>query len=121
MQTVAIVGASSNPQRYANKAQKMLVQYGHRVVPVSVKENEILGEKTVASVAEITEPVATVTLYIGPQYQAGVIEQLKQLKPQRVIFNPGTENPAAYAELNAVGIETEEACTLVLLSTDQFE
>ncbi len=121
MQTVAIVGASSNAERYANKAQKMLVQYGHKVIPVSMKEREILGETTVASLADITVPVETVTLYVGPQYQAAIIEQLKQLKPQRVIFNPGTENPDAYAELEALGIATEEACTLVLLSTNQFD
>lgn len=117
---VVIVGASGNEDRYANMAQQLLMEKGYPVIPVSIKEPEILGVKTIPSLKNIDVPVDTVTLYVGPQRQQDIIEQITQLKPQRVIFNPGTENPAAYELLDQAGIDYEEACTLVLLRTRQF-
>ena len=60
------------------------------------------------------------TPYIGPQHQEEWYDYLIGLKPKRIIFNPGTENPAFEKKANEAGIETEEACTLVLLRTHQF-
>ncbi len=117
---VVIVGASGNEDRYAYMAQQLLMEKGYPVIPVSIKEAEILGVKTVASIKDIDFPVNTVTLYVGPQRQQEIIEHIIHLKPQRVIFNPGTENPEAYEQLEKAGIDYEEACTLVLLRTRQF-
>jgi hypothetical protein len=120
LKTVAIVGASSDPERYAHKAQLLLAENAYPVVPVNPVESEILGVNAVAQLSDITVPVDTVTLYLSPKRQSEVIKQIISLKPRRVIFNPGTENPAAYTDLQQAGIEYEEACTLVLLKTDQF-
>jgi hypothetical protein len=57
---------------------------------------------------------------VGPQNQQNLIEDLIQIKPKRIIFNPGTENPNLYAEIEKLNIKVEEACTLVLLHTNQF-
>ncbi len=65
-------------------------------------------------------PIDTVTLYINPQLQASHYTAIMDLKPKRVIFNPGTENLAFESLLNENGILTEEACTLVLLKTGQY-
>ena len=62
----------------------------------------------------------TVTMYVGPARQQDLVEPIIALAPKRVIFNPGTENPVAYAQLQAAGIEVIEACTLVMLRTRQF-
>ena len=120
MENVVVVGASTNEERYSNKAMKMLAEHGHNPIPVAPKEETILGRKVFARVSEVTDKVDTVTLYVGPQRQEGLFEQILALKPRRVIFNPGTENPAEYAQLRAAGIEPIEACTLVLLRTNQF-
>lgn len=118
---VVILGASDKPERYANKAQKMLQEYHYQVLPVSRRVAMIDGIATVSALDEIQQPIDTVTLYVGPAHLAPQVEALIALKPRRVIFNPGTEDPAIEARLQQAGIETEQACTLVLLRTGQFE
>lgn len=120
MENVVVVGASENPERYANKAMLMLAEHGHNPIPVAPVAATILGRTAYRRVAEVPEPVDTVTLYVGPQRQQGLFDEIEQVKPRRVIFNPGTENPAVYDRLRAAGIEPVEACTLVLLRTGQF-
>jgi predicted CoA-binding protein len=117
---IAIIGASANEERYANMAQQLLMEKGYPVIPVSAQNDTILGVKTVKSLNDVNAPIDTVTLYVGPQRQEQVINDILACKPKRVIFNPGTENPDAYATLEQAGIDFEEACTLVLLRTRQF-
>lgn len=117
---VVIVGASDKPDRYAHRAQLMLREYGHQVVPVHPKLAEIEGVPVVADLSQVTGHVDTVTMYVGPQISSGMGDKLTALKPKRVIFNPGAENPELAAQLSAAGIRPEEACTLVLLRTGQF-
>lgn len=120
MTTVAIVGASDKPTRYAYKAQQLLMELGYTVIPVSRRRQRIFGITSVDSLGAINQAVDTVTLYVGPDFQSDIIEQLISLKPRRVIFNPGAENPVVYPKLQGAGIHVEQACTLVLLKTGQF-
>lgn len=120
MTTVAILGASNKPHRYSYKAQTMLTEYGHKPVPVSLHDEEVLGVPAVSQLSDITEEVDTITVYINPQHLHDVLPQIETLKPRRVIFNPGSEDSAAITQLRQQGIEVEEACTLVLLRTEQF-
>lgn len=117
---VVIVGASDKPDRYAHKALTLLRQHGHDVVPVHPRLTEIEGLAVMADLLDITGTVDTVTMYVGPAISAGLADKLIALNPQRVIFNPGSENPELATQLEAAGIATEEACTLVLLHTGQF-
>ena len=119
-ETVVIIGASNNPERYSHRALLMLRKHGHEVVPVHPKLAEIEGIPVVADVSLITGPVDTVTMYVGPAISSALQDKLTALKPKRVIFNPGTENAALQTHLTKAGIACEEACTLVLLNTDQF-
>lgn len=121
MSTVAVVGASDNPERIAFQAVQRLLNHRHTVVPVSPKGGEILGLPVQKSLESVQGPIDTASLYVGPDRQPAVIDALIALKPKRVIFNPGTENPAVYPRLQQAGIAVEEACTLVLLSTNQFD
>lgn len=120
METIAVIGASPNPDRYSNKAIKMLQEYNHTPIPVAPKHETIEGLTVYNSLDALSEKIDTVTLYIGPARQAPVLEQIIKLAPTRVIFNPGTENPDAQAKLEGAGIKTVVACTLVLLKTNQF-
>lgn len=121
MSTVAVLGASDNPERIAYQALSRLLNKGYEVLPVSPKGGEILGQPVLPNLAAIQKPVDTLTLYVGPDRQAAMLDDIVALHPRRVIFNPGTENEAAYPILRQAGIEVEEACTLVLLSTNQFD
>ncbi len=114
-----ILGATPNPDRYAYKAAKMLVNHGHEIVPVGLKTGEVFG-KTIENGQPLIEGVDTVTLYVGPQNQASLYNYIVKLNPKRVIFNPGTENDELMDLLEEKGIEPVEACTLVLLSTNQY-
>lgn len=119
--TVAILGASDNEERYAFKAQTRLMDHGYRVIPVAPSGKTVLGVQSLKSLSDIQEPVDTVTLYVGPKNLAPQLDALLTLKPRRVIFNPGTEDADIEKALQDAGIHTVEACTLVLLSIEQFE
>ncbi len=118
--TVVIIGASNNPERYSHRALLLLRKHGHEVVPVHPKLAEIEGIPVVADVGLITEPVDTVTMYVGSAISSGLQDKLIALKPRRIIFNPGAENAPLAVALQKAGIACEEACTLVLLNTGQF-
>ena len=120
MSTVAVVGASDKAHRYAHRALRLLLSQGHTPIPVSRSGKNILGLNSYASLAAIPQPIDTVSVYLSPEKQESVIQSILAVKPRRVIFNPGTENPEAAAVLTAHGIEVLEACTLVLLTTGQF-
>lgn len=114
-----IVGASNNPGRYSFKAANALTSKGFDIVPFGVKKGEVAGEKMLNDWDPNWE-IDTITLYINPTLQEQYKEAIIALKPRRVIFNPGTENASFYPLLKENGIEFEEACTLVLLSMNQY-
>jgi predicted CoA-binding protein len=116
---VLIFGASNNPERYAYKALELLKEKGHEVFLKGNKAGIALGFAIQVG-KNYFNHIHTVTLYVGPQNQQNLIEDLIQIKPKRIIFNPGTENPNLYAEIEKLNIKVEEACTLVLLHTNQF-
>ena len=117
---VAILGASNKPERYSHKAVVLLAEKGHTVFPVHPALPEMDGHLVFKRLADIPEPVDTVTMYVGPALSAGMAEEILAAKPRRIIFNPGAENPELEAPLAAAGIEVVRACTLVMLRTGQF-
>jgi len=119
-QRVAVVGASPKAERYSNRAVCLLKQYGHEVVPIHPAVTLIEGLPVVPSVADLAGHVDTLTLYVSPEVSSKLAAAIVDLHPDRVIFNPGTENLALQAILEAEGIHSLEACTLVLLQTGQF-
>ena len=119
--TVAIIGASHKPPRYAYQAQELLMNDGHTVFPVSGNCREILGVQGYKSVSDISEAIDTVTLYLNAERHEAIKDDLLSLKPRRIIFNPGTESEQLEQFYQSNSIETEQACTLVLLRTHQFE
>ncbi|OPZ59838.1 MAG: hypothetical protein BWY87_00796 [Deltaproteobacteria bacterium ADurb.Bin510] len=119
-QTVVVLGASDNPERYSNKAVHELRSRGHLVIPVNPRLIELEGLAVRAGLSEIDEPVDTLSVYLGPAVSGAQLDAILALRPGRVIFNPGSENPELMAALQQAGIAVEQACTLVLLRTDQF-
>ena len=117
---VAVLGASPKPARYANQAVRLLLQHGYRVTPIHPRFEEIEGLPVASRLEQVTQPVDTLTLYVGPERLAPQIAELVALGPRRVIFNPGTESIALQQALDEAGIEWLEACTLVMLKTGQF-
>ncbi|HHC79278.1 MAG TPA: CoA-binding protein [Flavobacteriia bacterium] len=114
-----VLGASLKPVRYSNLAIKRLVEKGHDVVAIGGKKGEVAGVKITTEKPDL-KGVDTVTLYVNPKRQTAYYDYILSLHPKRVIFNPGTENLEFQKLLEENAIETEIACTLVLLSTGQY-
>ena len=119
MKKTLVLGASLNPGRYSNIAIERLVRYRHPVEAVGLRKGTVAGVE-ISTEKENFEDIDTVTLYLNPARQVEYYNYIISLKPKRVIFNPGTENPELYKLLRKNNIETEVACTLVLLGTNQY-
>jgi uncharacterized protein len=120
VETVAVLGASPKPERYAYRAMQMLREYGHRPVPINPYFAEVLGEKCYPSIADVPEKVDTATLYLGKARSDPLIDELLDANPRRIIFNPGAENHDLANRARERGIEVVESCTLVMLASGTF-
>ena len=114
-----VLGASENRARYSNLATNNLLEKGHEVVAIGKKPGQINGVN-IETAAVPAKDVDTVTLYLNPANQKPYYDYILSLQPKRVIFNPGTENEELEDLLKEKGIKTQEACTLVMLSTGQY-
>jgi predicted CoA-binding protein len=119
-QIVAILGASKDPSRYAYKAQLLLNTNGHTVVPINPKYDMINGIQSYPNLSSYPHKIDTITVYVRPSILSGLIKDIIQVSPDRIIFNPGTIDSNLIEQLQKAGIQVEMACTLVLLSTSQF-
>lgn len=119
-ETVVILGASPKPERYANKALRLLRSRGHKVIPVHPAMDQIEGLPVRRSLHEIQEAVDTLTLYVGPARGEALAEDIVRLHPRRVIFNPGTESAYLEGRLADSGIPCVFDCTLVMLNAGRF-
>jgi uncharacterized protein len=114
-----VIGASTKPQRYSNRAIRMLKAYGHEVVALAKRAGSVENIPILTDFP-LDETIHTVTLYIGPQNQPEYYSVLLKLNPKRVIFNPGTENSELQKMLTEAGIETTSDCTLVMLRNGYY-
>ena len=117
-----VLGASLKVERYSNQAINMLRDYDHSVLAHGLREGEVRDVNIVNDLKALEgENIDTITLYLNPQRQEQYQEWIIGMKPRRVIFNPGTENPGFMAKLTANGIHPVVACTLVMLRTRQYD
>ena len=115
-----VLGTSLNPERYSHKAVLMLREHLIPVYAFGLKRGRV-SDIEIDTTLKYYDDIHTVTLYLNPKRQKEYIDYILSLKPKRVIFNPGTEHPEFYAILKNHNIKFEVACTLVLLSTNQYQ
>lgn len=115
-----VIGASLKPYRYSHTAVMMLQRFGHPVVAIGLKEGKI-GDVSILTDKPATDDIHTVSLYIGPSRQPAYYNYiLNTLKPERIIFNPGTENNDLAKKAKDTGIKTLNRCTLMMLSSGEY-
>ncbi len=114
-----ILGATPNSGRYAYMAAHRLTSHGHSIVNVGLKAGEVAGV-AIEKPQTIHHDIDTITLYVGPQNQPPLYDYILATKTKLLIFNTGTENTEQQRLADAEGINTEYACTLVLLSIGQY-
>lgn len=117
---VVVLGATPKPARYANQAIRLLQENEYSITPIHPKFSIIEGLDVVASISDVKRDINTLTLYVGTERLAPMIDEIVQAKPKRVIFNPGTESVPLQNALDAENIEWLEGCTLVMLKTKVF-
>lgn len=119
MKSTLVIGATPRTDRYANMAIRSLINHKQPVIAFG-REAGVVEGVTIETEWDENWDVETVTLYLGPRNQEMYYQPIIDLHPKRVIFNPGTENPEFFQQLRKANIEVEVACTLVLLSTNQY-
>jgi len=119
MKKTLVLGASENPERYRNKAILRLLQHKHPVVAIGNRKGNV-ADVDILTENPAMNDIDTVTLYLNANNQKPYYDYLLSLKPKRIIFNPGTENEELENIAHAHGIQTLEACTLVLLGTGGY-
>jgi predicted CoA-binding protein len=117
---VAVLGASSNKERYSYQAVKLLSEHEYGVFPVHPAAKPVDGHPCFQSLGSIKEPLDTITVYLSEKNATPLIEEIIASGPRRVILNPGAENSTLTSRCLAAGIQVLEACTLVLIRTGQF-
>ncbi|MFO7872958.1 MAG: CoA-binding protein [Bacteroidales bacterium] len=111
-----VIGASPNPLRYSHKAIKRLRKHDIPVVAIGKRETTVADVAVIKDKPAMTD-IHTVTLYVGPDNQEGYEDYIISLKPERIIFNPGTYNRRLDEKAEKAGIETVEDCTLIMLDS----
>ena len=119
MKKTLVLGATPDSSRYAYLAANKLVRHGHAIVNVGLKKGEVAGVPIERPETPHTD-IHTVTLYVGTRNQPPLYDYILNTKPKRIIFNPGTENSELASLAKEKGIETVEACTLVMLSVGNY-
>jgi hypothetical protein len=114
-----VIGASTKPERYSNMAIRALRKHNHEVFALAKREG-VVADVPIKTEFPVNDNIHTVTMYVGAKHQPEYYKSLLELKPERVIFNPGSENFELAEMLEMNGVETIEGCTLVMLSTNQF-
>ncbi|MCB0501163.1 MAG: CoA-binding protein [Bacteroidetes bacterium] len=114
-----VFAASLKSDRYSNLAVVRLKENGYEAIPVGFRAGQIEDIDVITNLEPI-ENVHTVTLYINPRRQVEYYDYIFSLHPKRIIFNPGTENLELQKMAEARGIQTQIACTLVLLNLGRY-
>jgi predicted CoA-binding protein len=117
---VVVLGASPKEDRYSNKAVRDLLKHGHKVLPVHPLSEKIHGQNCYKTLADISEKIDTLTLYVGKDRLNTMFDEIFNLNPARIIMNPGTENDLLETTAQSRNIEVVRGCTLVMLRTGTF-
>lgn len=119
MKKTLVLGASTKPERYAYKCISMLRDKDIDTVAVGLRSGEVSGV-FIETEKKAFEDIHTVAIYISAKNLENYEEYIISLKPKRVIFPSGTENPAYEQRLTDLGIFNERACPLVMLSIGNY-
>jgi hypothetical protein len=111
--TVAVIGASSDRQKYGNKALRALRDQGYAVIPINPKEPEVEGEKSYGSVLDVPVPIDMATFYVTPAVGMKILDEVVKKGIPEVWFNPGADGPQVVERAQALGLKTVVACTIL--------
>ncbi|MBA4784970.1 CoA-binding protein [Pseudorhizobium marinum] len=107
--TIALLGASPNPDRPSNGVMRFLLSKGYTVIPVNPGQagKEILGQTVYAKLSDIPQPVDMVDVFRAPEFLDGIVAEASGLpQPPQVIWGQlGVRDDDAAAKAEAAGIK----------------
>ncbi|HTD68623.1 MAG TPA: CoA-binding protein [Candidatus Limnocylindria bacterium] len=113
MKTVAVIGASSNREKWGNKAVRAFAQQGYKVYPVNPNEPEVEGFKTYPTIEDVPERPGIITVYIPPQRLVKILPDIAARGCDELFLNPGTESDEVLAECERLGLNAIQACSII--------
>jgi uncharacterized protein len=114
--TVAVIGASTNRNKFGNKALRAFASQGYHVVPINPTESEVEGHKAYASVLDVPDRIDIATVYVPPRAGVKVMEQLAQRGGiEEVWLNPGADGDAVVTRARELGLKTIQACSIIAI------
>jgi hypothetical protein len=116
--TVAVIGASSDRQKYGNKALRALRDKGYGVIPINPKEAEVEGEKSYASVLDVPVPIDMATFYVSPAVGLKLLDEVVKKGIPEVWFNPGADGPQVVERARALGLNSVVTCSIRRVGAD---
>jgi predicted CoA-binding protein len=118
---VAVIGASSNRQKFGNRAVRAFQQQGYTVIPINPHETSVEGLKAYASVLEVPGPVDMASFYVPPEIGEQVIEEIARKGITEVWLNPGAESDALVARARALNLQPIVACSIVAIGQNPYQ
>ena len=113
MKTVAVIGASSDPHKYGNKAVRAFLRQGYRVCPINPRLSRVEGLDAYASILDVPHAVDMATFYVPPAVGEGLIADVAAKGVSEVWFNPGSESVALVERARRLGLRAIVACSIV--------
>ena len=110
---VAVIGASSNRQKFGNKALRAFKRQGFTVIPINPNEPEVEGHKTYPSVLDVPDAIDMATVYVPAIAGVKVMDDLAQKKIPEVWLNPGADEDVVVARARELGLNVIQACSIV--------
>lgn len=111
--TVAVIGASSNRNKYGNKALRAYERQGHAVLAINPNESVVEGHQTYPSVLDVPGPIDMATIYVQPHVAVKVLAEIAQKGIPEVWLNPGADTPEVVATARELGVRTIQACSIM--------
>jgi uncharacterized protein len=110
---VAIIGASSNRNKFGNRALRAYERQGFTVLAINPNEKEVEGHRTYPSVLDVPGPIDIATVYVPGHIGIKVMEQLARKGIPEVWLNPGADTDEVVAKARELGLHTIQACSII--------
>ena len=115
MKTVAVIGASSNRDKFGNKAFRAFVTRGYRVIPINPNEPEVEGHKTFKSVLDVPDTIDLATIYVPARVGVAVLDDVVKKGIPEVWLNPGADDPSVVSRARELGLKTVQTCSILAI------
>jgi uncharacterized protein len=117
---VAVIGASSDPRKFGNRAVRAFRRQGYTVIPINPNESQVEGLKTYASVLDVPEAIDMATFYVPPDIGARVIKDVARKQIPEVWLNPGSESDELVRLAKSLKVEPILACSILGIGENPY-